>query len=199
MSTIFPLHSYYPLHNLLHIHVCVCVFFFCATPIDCFAPCQAEGNKRLFLKSYFHSLPGRWSASTLEETFEACSLGRTPKKIISTCKGEALRLSLGILPFLYWPGFKLNCNSYRTKSSTLLNTFQWSHRSSSKLHRRAEGIGPVVSEDMSITACLNASSQRDKAFPSERWCFKCTTGELDYWGVKMNKNCASKKVILFSL
>lgn len=59
----------------------MCVFSaFDCFAIDCFVPCQAEGNKRLFLKSYLHSLPGRWSASMLEETFEGCSTGRTPKK-----------------------------------------------------------------------------------------------------------------------
>ncbi len=116
MSTIFPLHSYYPLHNLLLMRMCVF-----SAPHRLIASPLAK----LFLKSYLHSLP-RWLISFYAggEFWKAVVLGEC-LKTKSTCKGEALRLSLGILPFLHWPGFKLNWqyNSTSTKSSTLLNTF----------------------------------------------------------------------------
>ncbi len=62
---------------------------------------------------------------------------------------------------------------------------------------RADSTSPLASKDMFITARLNASSKRNKAFPGERWYFKYSTGELDYCRVKVNKNCVTN--ITFTL
>lgn len=62
---------------------------------------------------------------------------------------------------------------------------------------RVDSTSPLASKDMFITAWPNASSQRNKAFPGERWYFKYSTGELDYCSVNVNKNCATN--ITFTL
>lgn len=148
MSTIFPLHSYYPLHNLLLMRVCVCE---CVCVCVFSAPHQLIASplaKQREIKDYFWNhictvyllADQLWHSRAL---LKPEGLREHLKKSFPTCKGEVLRLSFGILPFLHWPGIKLNWqyNSDGTKSSTLLNTFQWSHWSSSELQWRADTIG----------------------------------------------------------